>query len=112
MFVFCLFGKELVMLIFFLIICFFVIFMFSFLVNDFLKDIGIELYGVIILEVIYIVIVIFLDRMQFVNDIRKLLGLKVFEYFGIGQILEYDNFYVLFVSLNCKNEMRILLIMK
>lgn len=41
-----------------------------------------------------------------------MLGLKVFEYFGIGKILEYDKFYVLFYSLNCKNEMRILLIMK
>lgn len=75
-------------------------------------EFNIMLYSVIILEVVYKIIVMFLDRMQFVNDIRKLLGLKVFEYFGIGKILEYDKFYVLFVSLNCKNEMKILLIMK
>lgn len=112
MFVFRLLGKELAMSISFLIICPFVISTSSFPANDFLKDTGTESHGVITLEAIYIATATFLDRMQLVNDTRKSPGLKVFEYFGTGKTLEYDKFYALSVSLNCKNEMRILSIMK
>lgn len=112
MFVFRLLGKELAMSISFLIICLFVISTFSFPANDFLKDTGTESHGVITLEAIYITTATFLDRMQLVNDTRKSPGLKVFEYFGTGKTLEYDKFYALSVSLICKNEMRILSIMK
>lgn len=112
MFVFRLLGRELAMSISFFIICLFVISTTSFPANDFLKDTGTKSHGVITLEAIYIATATFLDRMQLVNDTRKSPGLKIFEYFGTGKTLEYDNFYALSVSLNCKNEMRILSVMK
>lgn len=112
MFVFRLLWKELAMSFSFFIICLFVISTSSFPANDFLKDTGTKSHGAITLKAVHRAIATFLDRTQLVNDTRKSPSLIIFEYFGTGKTLEYDNFYALSVSLHCKIKMRILSIMK